>query len=181
MPRRRFAASAALILSLSLVTATAACGENQFDAEPPAAAPSATPPSGEPGPLKVEVFNREDLSKRPFIRPTGDDPPTRLETTDLIPGNGREATKQSTVTVQYVGVVARNGQEFDASWDGGQPMEISLTDVIPGFRDGIAGMKEGGRRQIIMPADQAYGARGTGTLIGPNEALIFVVDLIKTT
>src|SRR3954464_13582142 len=115
MPRRRLA-MAALILSLTLVPLAAACGENQFDAEPPTAAPSATPPSGEPGPLKVEVINRDDLSKRPFVRPKGDDVPTKLETEDFIVGTGRAATPQDTVTVQYVGVVARNAQEFDASW-----------------------------------------------------------------
>jgi peptidylprolyl isomerase len=161
------------------VTATAACGSDKSAPEPPAAAPSATPPSGEPGPLQIEVFNREDLAKRPFIRPKGDQPPPKLTTEDLIPGNGREATPQDTVTVQYVGVVARNGQEFDASWDRGQPSTFPLNGVIPGFRDGIVGMKEGGRREIIIPADQAYGAEGAAPLIGPNEALIFVVDLVK--
>src|SRR3954471_2986763 len=178
MPRRRFA-SAALILSLSVVTTTAACGGNQFDAEPPAPAPSATSASGEPGPLQIDVQNRDDLTKRPFVRPKGDDPPPKLETEDFIVGTGREATPQDTVKVQYVGVVARNGQEFDASWDRGEPSEFALSDVIPGFRDGIVGMKEGGRRQIIIPADQAYGAQGAGSLVGPNEALIFIVDLIK--
>ncbi len=178
MPRRRFA-SAALILSLSLVPLVAGCGDNQFDANPGSPAPSAATPSGEPGPLQVEVLNRDDLTKRPFVRPKGDDPPTKLETEDIVVGTGREATPQDTVTVQYVGVVARTGQEFDASWDKGQPATFALSDVIPGFRDGIVGMKEGGRRQIIIPADQAYGAQGAGSLIGPNEALIFIVDLIK--
>lgn len=179
MPRRRFA-SAALIASLSLVPLVSACGSNQFDkTEPAPPAATSVAPTGEPGPLQVEVLNAKDITKRPFVRPKGDDPPTKLATEDLIPGTGREATKQDTVTVQYVGAVARNGQEFDASWDRGQPTSFPLNGVIPGFRDGIAGMKEGGRRQIIMPSDQAYGPRGTGTLIGPNEALIFVVDLVK--
>jgi|1186.fasta_scaffold107634_3 peptidylprolyl isomerase len=178
MPRRRFA-SAALILTLSVVP-LAACGSNQFDKTDPGspAAASATP-TGEPFPLRVEVLNRNDLTKRPFVQPKGDIPPTELETEDFIVGNGKEAKPTDTVTVQYVGVVARNSQEFDASWDRGQPSTFALSDVVPGFRDGIVGMKEGGRRQIIIPADQAYGAQGAGSLVGPNEALIFIVDLIK--
>src|SRR3954447_1673717 len=161
MLRRRFA-SAALILSLSVIS-LAACGENQFDkTDPGSPAAASASASGEPGPLQIQVFNRDDLTKRPFVRPKGDDPPSKLETEDFIVGTGREATPQDTVKVQYVGVVARNGQEFDASWDSGEPTEFALSDVIPGFRDGIVGMKEGGRRQIIIPAEQAYGAQGAG-------------------
>jgi peptidylprolyl isomerase len=178
MPRRRFA-SAALILSLSLVPLAAACGENQFDENPGSPTATTTQPSTNTGPLRLEILNRDDLTKRPFVRPRGDQLPTQLSTEDFIVGTGKEATQQDTVTVQYVGVVAANGQEFDASWDRGEPATFALSDVIPGFRNGIAGMKEGGRRQILMPPDQAYGAQGAGTLIGPNEALIFIVDLVK--
>jgi peptidylprolyl isomerase len=81
--------------------------------------------------------------------------------------------------VQYVGVIARTGQEFAASWDDGNPVPFQLTNVIPGFRNGIAGMKEGGRRQIVMPPNQAYGAQGFGSLVGPDETLLYIVDLVK--
>jgi peptidylprolyl isomerase len=129
--------------------------------------------------VKVTVQNATDLSKRPFITVNRGALPTQLQTTDLVPGTGRTAAATDTVTVQYVGAIARNGQEFDASWDTGEPATFPLNNVIPGFRDGIAGMKEGGRRQIIMPPDQAYGPTGAGSKIGPNETLIFVVDLIS--
>src|SRR3954449_1373601 len=107
MPRRRFA-SAALILALSVVP-LAACGGNQFDkTDPGSPAASAATPTGEPFPLRIDVLNRNDLTKRPFVQPKGDIPPTTLETEDFIVGNGKEAKPTDTVTVQYVGVVARN-------------------------------------------------------------------------
>lgn len=170
----------ALPLTAAALAALPACGGNQFEGEPPRA-PTAAPttPAPDPGPVKVTVNNANDIKLRPQILPNRGQLPTELETTDLIPGTGRTAAMTDTVTVNYVGVIARNGQEFDASWDTGQPATFPLNQVIPGFRDGITGMKEGGRRQIIMPSDQAYGAQGAGSDIGPDEALIFVVDLIK--
>lgn len=183
MPRRTRPAAPrwiALPLTAATLAALAACGGNQFEGEPPpapTAAPTTQPP--DPGPVKVTVNNANDINRRPQIVPNRGQLPATLETTDLIPGNGRTATVNDTVTVNYVGVIARNGQEFDASWDRGELATFPLNQVIPGFRDGIAGMKEGGRRQIIMPPDQAYGSQGAGSTIGPDEALIFVVDLNK--
>jgi peptidylprolyl isomerase len=168
------------VLALGAVLAVGGCAGNKFAAQPPPAPPSSMAPSDVPsGPLQITIQNEKDLSKRPFLVVKGADLPTQLETKDIITGTGRVAAKTDTVTVQYVGVIARDSQEFDASWDTGQPATFSLDQVIPGFRDGIAGMKEGGRRQIIMPPAQAYGAQGAGSKIGPNETLIFVVDLIK--
>ncbi|HSP36239.1 MAG TPA: FKBP-type peptidyl-prolyl cis-trans isomerase [Frankiaceae bacterium] len=125
--------------------------------------------------------NATDIKLRPSVRVNTGALPTKLETTDLIQGTGRTATPSDNVTVQYVGAIARTGQEFAASWDDGNPVPFQLANVIPGFRNGIAGMKEGGRRQIVMPPDQAYGAQGYGSLIGPNETLIYIVDLVKIT
>jgi peptidylprolyl isomerase len=179
-PPRSSARVGGAVLALGAVLAVGGCGGNQFGAEPPPAPPSSMLPSTvQTGPLQITIQNDKDLAKRPFLIVKGADLPTQLETKDIITGNGREAQKTDTVTVQYVGVIARNSQEFDASWDKGEPATFPLDQVIPGFRDGIAGMKEGGRRQIIMPPDQAYGAEGAGSTIGPNETLIFIVDLIK--
>jgi peptidylprolyl isomerase len=83
--------------------------------------------------------------------------------------------------MQYVGVAFSTGEEFDASWDRGEPFEFTLGngDVIAGWDEGIVGMKEGGRRKLTIPAEQAYGAQGSPPTIGPNETLVFVVDLEK--
>src|SRR4051794_5961654 len=178
MPRR--CRPAALTLAFLAVLAAPACGGNKFAAEPPpVASPSATIRPPDPGPVKVTVQNAADIKLRPSVRVNRGALPTKLETTDLIPGTGRTAKPTDSVTVQYVGVIARTGQEFAASWDDGNPVPFQLPNVIPGFRDGIAGMKEGGRRQIIMPPDQAYGSQGFGSIIGPDESLIYIVDLVK--
>lgn len=175
---RRFVAvvPVAVVLTVGL----SACGGNQFAPEPPpAATPTETIKPSDPGPVKVTVQNAQDIHLRPSVRVNTGALPSQLQTTDLIPGTGREAKATDTVTVQYVGVVARTGQEFDSSWDKGQPAQFALSDVVPGFRNGIVGMKEGGRRQILIPPDQGYGPEGFGSIIGPNEHLIFIVDLIK--
>jgi peptidylprolyl isomerase len=107
-------------------------------------------------------------------------PPTTLESTDLITGTGPAVTSNDTVTVQYVGVAWSTGKQFDASWnDGsGQPVSFPLSGVIPGWTVGLVGMKVGGRRELVIPPALAYGASGQGP-IGPNETLIFIVDLVK--
>jgi len=105
---------------------------------------------------------------------------TQLTLSDVTPGTGAEAKTDSTVTVQYVGVGAITGKPFDASWDNGAAATFPLAQVITGFRDGIAGMKVGGRRLIVIPAAQAYGATPpSGSTIKANEPLVFVVDLVS--
>lgn len=107
-------------------------------------------------------------------------PPKQLEIEDLEEGSGAEAKAGDEVTVQYVGVNYKNGEEFDASWDRGEPFPFQLGAgfVIPGWDKGIEGMKVGGRRELIIPPDLAYGAAGSPPSIGPNQTLIFVVDLL---
>ena len=85
-----------------------------------------------------------------------------------------------TVTVHYVGVAFRTGDEFDASWNRGEPFRFKLGkgQVIPGWDAGVQGMKVGGRRKLTIPSAMAYGARGAGGVIQPHEPLIFVVDLL---
>jgi peptidylprolyl isomerase len=106
--------------------------------------------------------------------------PTALEKTDLIVGTGAEAVAGKKISVQYVGVSQKTKKQFDASWDRGQPFSFVLGqgNVIPGWDQGVPGMKVGGRRELVIPADLAYGSQGAGDAIGPNEALVFVVDLV---
>ncbi|MFO0748344.1 MAG: FKBP-type peptidyl-prolyl cis-trans isomerase [Myxococcota bacterium] len=106
--------------------------------------------------------------------------PTTLVTEDLAVGTGAEAVAGKTVSVQYVGVSWSTGKQFDASWDRGQPFSFPLGkgQVIKGWDQGVAGMKVGGRRKLVIPPDLGYGAHGAGGVIKPNETLVFVVDLL---
>ncbi|EME59877.1 FKBP-type peptidyl-prolyl cis-trans isomerase [Amycolatopsis decaplanina] len=119
------------------------------------------------------------LQKPQIDRPEGP-APTELEKTDISVGDGQEAKAGDTVSVHYVGVSHSTGDQFDASWDRGEPLRFGLGagQVIPGWDQGVAGMKVGGRRQLVIPPHLAYGERGAGGVIKPNETLIFVVDLI---
>src|SRR5213080_2669713 len=130
--------------------------------------------------MSVSVTNGEDLENKPQIVLQASLSPAYLQTQDLVVGSGRVAAYQHTVLVQYVGVLGRDGTEFDSSWGrGGQPVSFPLNGVIPGFRNGISGMQEGGRRIISMPPADGYGAQGAPPVIGPNEPLVFVVDLLR--
>ncbi len=106
--------------------------------------------------------------------------PSELEVTDLQVGDGAEASAGSTVSVHYVGVAFSTGEQFDASWDRGSPLQFRLGvgQVIAGWDTGVQGMKVGGRRKLVIPAHLAYGDRGAGGVIKPGETLIFVVDLL---
>jgi peptidylprolyl isomerase len=107
-------------------------------------------------------------------------PPKKLEVREIEEGTGAEAKSGDEVTVQYVGVNYKNGKEFDASWDRGEPFTFQLGAgmVIPGWDQGVEGMKVGGRRELIIPPELAYGPEGSPPAIGPNETLIFVIDLL---
>lgn len=108
------------------------------------------------------------------------DPPTDLVVTDLTVGDGAEATSGSTVSVHYVGVAHSTGEEFDASYNRGTPLQFRLGvgQVITGWDRGVQGMRVGGRRQLVIPPSLGYGERGAGGVIKPGETLIFVVDLL---
>ena len=120
-----------------------------------------------------------DTSERPTITIPKGEPPTDLQLTDLVVGDGPEAASGSQISVDYVGVSWATGKEFDASWNRNQqfPFSLGAGQVIPGWDQGVAGMKVGGRREITIPPDLAYGASGAGSAIAPNETLVFVVDL----
>ena len=117
--------------------------------------------------------------ERPQIEKPEGDIPFELGIEDIVGGDGDEAVPGKKVTVHYVGVAFRSGDEFDASWDRGQPFQFKLGkgQVIPGWDQGVAGMHVGGRRELIIPPSLAYGAQGSPPAIGPNEPLVFVVDL----
>src|SRR5690349_12708854 len=107
-------------------------------------------------------------------------PPTELQVTDITTGEGTEAQAGSTVSVHYVGVAHSTGEQFDASYDRGSPLQFRLGvgQVISGWDTGVQGMRVGGRRRLVIPPHLAYGDRGAGGVIKPGETLIFVVDLI---
>jgi peptidylprolyl isomerase len=120
-------------------------------------------------------------SEKPEVSvPLGESPSYQLELEDIEVGDGDEATPGKIVEVHYVGVSWKNGNQFDASWDRGDTFKFGLGkgQVIPGWDQGVAGMKVGGRRRITIPPNLAYGKRGAGGVIGPDETLVFVVDLI---
>ncbi len=118
---------------------------------------------------------------KPEVDFPGGEPPADLEVTDIWEGTGAEAKAGDTVEVHYVGVAFSTGEQFDASWDRGSPLQFQLGvgRVIAGWDQGVQGMKVGGRRQLIIPPDLAYGDRGAGSAIAPGETLIFVCDLVS--
>jgi peptidylprolyl isomerase len=122
------------------------------------------------------------LSTEPKVTPPSGPAPTKLVTKDLITGTGPEAKAGQTVTVNYVGALYKGGKVFDASWKRNEPFTFPLGkgQVIPGWDQGIPGMKVGGRRELIIPAVLAYGAKGSPPTIPPNAPLVFVVDLLGT-
>jgi peptidylprolyl isomerase len=107
-------------------------------------------------------------------------PPADLQIIEITEGDGKEATSGATVSVHYVGVAHSSGEEFDASYNRGAPLDFRLGvgQVISGWDQGVQGMKVGGRRQLVIPPHLGYGDRGAGGVIKPGETLIFVVDLI---
>ena len=117
-----------------------------------------------------------ELSK-PEIEPTMGDAPTDLVITDLVTGDGAEATPGATVDVHYVGVEFETGEEFDSSWSRGESINFPLRSLIAGWQEGIPGMKVGGRRQLICPPALAYGPAGGGHRLS-GKTLVFVIDLL---
>jgi peptidylprolyl isomerase len=120
-------------------------------------------------------------NEKPQVDVPSDQPPSyRLELEDIVAGDGDEAVAGRIVEVHYVGVSWSSGKQFDASWDRGATFKFALGkgQVIAGWDQGVAGMKVGGRRRITIPPNLAYGKRGAGGVIGPDETLVFVVDLV---
>ena len=117
---------------------------------------------------------------RPEVDFPGETPPEDLVVEELIAGGGPAAEPGDKVSCHYVGVSWSTGEEFDASWNRGQPLDFTVGtgQVIQGLDQGLIGMQQGGRRRLEIPAHLAYGEQGAGSVIGPGETLIFVVDLV---
>jgi peptidylprolyl isomerase len=172
-----------LTLALLLGAGISACGDDSSDSES-AAAPSPTetatptPPAANLDAIAKGVGT--DTKRKPNVVTPQGDPPTKLVVRDIVKGKGPKAKPGDTLTMQYVGVSWSDGQQFDASWDRGQPFPFQLGAqmVIPGWDKGMVGMRQGGRRLLVIPPDLGYGPQGSGP-IGPNETLVFVVDLVK--
>ena len=185
---RRFALFA---LALLLPFALAACGDDpaatddaeSFDEDSTdSEAASEEPDAGEQkeiamteGDAGVKVTG--DAGAKPVIELPGGEPPKELLYKDLIVGDGEEAPEGAAVSMHYVGVSWSNGEQFDASWDRGATLDYPLSDLILGWQRGVPGMKVGGRRLLVIPPELGYGPQGTGP-IGPNETLVFVIDLV---
>ncbi len=120
-----------------------------------------------------------DRSK-PEIEFPGTDTPTELVAIDEIEGEGEEARRGDVVDVHYVGVSHSSGEEFDASWNRGEPLrfQLGVGQVIAGWDQGVQGMRVGGRRRLEIPAHLAYGDHGAPPVIAPGESLVFVCDLV---
>jgi peptidylprolyl isomerase len=118
--------------------------------------------------------------RKPEVTIPDENPPATLLIEDETIGDGDEAVAGQNVSVHYVGVSWSTGQQFDASWDRMEPFTFGLgrRQVIQGWDDGVQGMKVGGRRRLTIPPEMGYGAAGAGGVIGPNETLVFVVDLL---
>ena len=116
---------------------------------------------------------------KPTISAPSGDAPKNLEKKDIFVGIGKEAVATSILEVHYTLMAWSTGNLVESSWDSGQTATFPLSGVIAGWQQGIPGMKEGGRRLLVIPPDLGYGASGAGAAIGPNETLIFVVDLVK--
>jgi len=154
--------------------------ENSGDATLATSTSSTPTTSTSPATATVKTPTTGPLSKEPTVTPPSGPPPSKLVTKELIVGTGPEAKAGDSVTVNYVGVLYKGGKIFDASWKRNEtfPFVLGKSQVIPGWEQGIVGMKVGGRRELIIPAELAYGAKGSPPTIPPNSALIFVVDLL---
>lgn len=117
-----------------------------------------------------------DVMEKPEIEFPGGEPPTELVITDLVVGDGAEATAGGKVEVHYLGVDFETGEQFDSSWDRDESISFGLNGLIAGWQEGIPGMKVGGRRQLVIPPKLAYGESGGHRLSG--KTLIFVIDLL---
>jgi peptidylprolyl isomerase len=186
-PIRRLRRPSAAAAALATAALVAGCGsshptssitvgnESASSSASSPAAPATSPTKSGSG----QTPTSGPLSKQPVVKPPSGPAPAKLAVKDLVVGTGPAAKSGETVSVNYVGVLYKGGKEFDASWKRNQPLTFPLGQgqVIPGWDQGVPGMKVGGRRELIIPAALAYGAQGSQG-IPPNSPLVFVVDLL---
>ena len=152
--------SLAGILAFSLVLLTG-CGDNDV---------SATADN-----LPTVTTN---MGEAPTIGAPSGTPPTTLESKDIVVGTGAEVSSTSTITFHYTLMTWSNGALIESSWNSGTPATYPLAELIVGWQQGIPGMKVGGRRLLVVPPDLGYGAQGSRS-VGPNETLVFVMDIVS--
>lgn len=146
--------------------------------DPAASSSSLAPAESAAGKLCVPVAGPLPEGAPEFEMPIGP-PPTELVTEDLVVGEGEEVPPGATITANYIGVACSTGVIFDSSYERGEPTEFPLTGVIPGWTEGIPGMRVGGQRLLVIPPDMGYGEQGSGADIGPGETLVFVVEPVS--
>lgn len=172
------------LLALLLATTLAACTSGgSGGSAPPAANGSPAPQAclSRAATATLPAGISTDLSRAPTVSPATAPPPCALEIGDVVVGTGAAAAAGSTVAVKYVGAFYQTGKQFDSSWSRGAdqtlPVTLGAGQVIPGFEQGISGMKVGGRRVVTIPSDLGYGAQGQGPIPG-GATLVFVLDLV---
>jgi FKBP-type peptidyl-prolyl cis-trans isomerase len=176
-----------VLLTAALVTA---CGEDEGDdvatapPSPPAAQPgvSPTPCADVPAVQEARPETTADLSAKPSVEGTDAEPPCALVVRDVVVGEGAEVVPGAFVQVRYVGAFYESGEEFDSSWrispENTLPFQAGGGNLIPGFDTGVLGMREGGRREVVIPSDLGYGPTGSGP-IPPAATLVFVIDAVS--
>jgi peptidylprolyl isomerase len=196
MPAPRRLVASAAVSAIVLASALTGCGSSTSTSSsattatggPATAASSATDapattaqapgmPLLASGPVPA-VTGATDLTKEPTIAAGTGTPPSVPTGKDLVVGTGPAAASTATVKVQYVGALYSNGTVFDASWTDSGPTTFPLDQVVPGFKDAITGMQVGGRREVVIPPADGYGAAGSPPRIPPNSTLVFVIDLL---
>ncbi len=158
-----------LLLALAVTASLTACGSESGEQTSTGSTAAAS-----------EVST--DLTQAPAVPPSATPPPTELEVSDVVVGDGAEAVEGSTVALKYVGAFYETGEEFDSSWSRGAeetlPVTVGQGRVIPGFEEAIRGMQVGGRRMVTIPSDLGYGPAGQGPIPG-DATLVFVLDLVS--
>jgi peptidylprolyl isomerase len=162
-----------VIGAASLCCAVVLLGACSSDSDSASSSTTTTAKSQSTSGASSEFLTAAEERGKPTLEAT--DPVTELVIVDDVVGTGEAVKPGDTVTVHYVGAAATTGEEFDSSWSRGEPISFGLDQVIAGWGTGLVGMKEGGRRTLIIPADQAYGNGGPA----PGDSLVFTVDLIS--
>lgn len=173
-----------LVLFSCLALVVAGCGSSDDSSSSSSESTATSTESSEKSPAEsgesAEKQSSGGEKTKPKVTVPSGPPPKKLEIKEIEKGSGPEAKAGDEATVQYVGVGYDSKEEFDSSWSHNEPFPVTLGagGVIPGWEQGIEGMKVGGRRELIIPPNLAYGPEGRPPVIGPNETLIFVIDLL---
>ena len=158
-----------------LVLTGAACGSDDAADDSTTTTTTASNAGADAGLSEDAAANLEEIEARGKPEMSPAPIPETLVITDDVEGTGAEVQPGDAVTVHYVGVAATSGEEFDSSWERGEPITFGLDQVIQGWGEGLVGMKEGGRRTLVIPAELGYGNSGPA----PGDALVFTVDLVS--